>query len=62
MFLDFSRVYGVFFQLSDNIIEKWLPFCKFFCAIKFVLSQGIFIPSFMSIAYSNKKLRRGKNV
>jgi len=52
MLLDFSPAYRVFFQLSDDVIEKWLVF---------VLPQGIFVPSFISIACSNQKLGRGKS-
>jgi len=42
-------IYGVFFQSFDAVNEKRLPFSNFFCAIKFVLQQGIDVPSFILI-------------
>jgi len=51
-----------FFNFLMTPLKNGCRFSNCVCAIKFVLPQAIFVPSFISIACSNQKLGRGKNV
>ena len=53
-FLSFSRLFSNQMMTS---MKNGDHYGNFFCA-KFVLPQGIFVPNFMTIAYSNQELGR----